>query len=213
MHITRLKNEINENCLFYTGFDRALRFLIEEYSESNSNAWMDSDLKNLLEASSRSEIPISRNMPILQKLKAMLSSRTDETPDAATILKHLMNDILPEFLETRYQLETHYDYGHTSESIRILQTLNSLVNVSSFASISSCEDGRLFSEIKQERDEQARDERDEAKEVLSLIDKERAKSSQLNRPCLPLTSSHPVRRGIILSHPQNMLLYHLSQII
>lgn len=194
MHITRLKNEINENCLFYTGFDRALRFLIEEYSESNSNAWMDSDLKNLLEASSRSEIPISRNMPILQKLKAMLSSRTDETPDAATILKHLMNDILPEFLETRYQLETHYDYGHTSESIRILQTLNSLVNVSSFASISSCEDGRLFSEIKQERDEQARDERDEAKEVLSLIDKERAKKLTTQQTMLAvdeLTSSPP----------------------
>lgn len=194
MHIARLKQEINENCLFHTGFDRALRFLLEEYSEANSNAWMDSELKSILRESEHSEIPISRNMPILQKLKAMRSSRIDETPDAPTILKHLMNDVLPEFLETRYQLETHYDYGHTSENIRTLQTINSLVNVSSFAAISNCEDEKLFAEVKREREDQSRDEREEAKEMLSLIDKDRARRLTTQQTMLAvdeLTSSPP----------------------
>ncbi|ESU39039.1 Dhm1p putative DNA strand exchange protein, partial [Giardia duodenalis] len=58
----------------------------------------------------------------------------------------------------------------------------------------NCEDEKLFAEVKREREDQSRDEREEAKEMLSLIDKDRARRLTTQQTMLAvdeLTSSPP----------------------
>lgn len=198
IQIDRLRTEMSEGCLFYTGFDRSLRKLIEEYGETG-----DEELQKLVQEMNASDLPVTRNAEVLGRFqKLLMNSGEDTVPDAVTVMNYIRTNVLPGFLETRYRLETHFDYGHNTENIRTLQTLNRILRLQD---VCSCEHSALMAEIEEERRQRQRDAEEDAKELISLATKEQTDTMAGQQAIQRASTLQEAKSAYGLTRPQVQL--------